>query len=208
MKRKFNGLGYTALIVIFAVALIVSAFNVSFSYYVAKVEGTPTKTNVKAATFDFETSLTNLSGLKATNLDLINENEIEAKSTKLNFTVQSKAITKSVGKFNIYLKDIAISKNLITDGTTDFKWQVLMDNEIIATGNFSDLKTKGTASETPDTDTTSYYSRYYLKEGINFKGLNQSTISVRVYLLNTTGNQNYLMNGTFECKVGVEAYNE
>jgi hypothetical protein len=76
-----------------------------------------------------------------------------------------------------------------------------MDDKIIANGSFGDISTTNTSNSD-----TNYYDTYYLKKGIDFNGFNTSNLKLRIYLLNSSLDQSNLLNGTFECKVAIEAY--
>lgn len=207
MKKQISNKKYMIICSVFVVSLVIIAMSVSFAYLKLDISGAEnaTETKIETGTFDIKTSLTNTSAIIATNMMLISETEIEEKSKSISFTAQSSATANTPGKFNVYLKNISISKGLID---ANFKWQLLMDSEIIGSGSFSDIETNGVASATnTNTETTNYYDMYYLKEAIDFNGFNESILELRVYLLNdSTVNQNNLMNGTFECIVGIEGY--
>lgn len=205
MKKEHSKKVYIGICIVFVVALVTLATSISFAYYKANVkEENKTQTTVKTGTFDIETSLSTTSAIHANDMNLINPEEIETQAKSIRFTAKSKSNTSNPGKFNIYLKDIAISNNLIHN---DFKWQLLMDNEVIASGDFADLIVNGKSSTTKtNTDSVKYFDTYYLKTATNFNGFNQSNLEVRVYLLNSSENQNSLMNGTFSGKVAIEAY--
>lgn len=198
MKNKKSNSKYLIMCLIFVVAIIVIGVSLSYAFTVADITGDFTETTIQAGTFDIETSLTNMDALNASNMLLINEDEIETEAETLEFTVASKSTSDNAGKFNVYLKNIKISNNLISN---DFKWQLLMDDKIIANGSFGDISTTNTS----DSD-TNYYDTYYLKKGIDFNGFNTSNLELRIYLLNSSLDQSNLLNGTFECKVAIEAY--
>ena len=205
MEKGHSKIRYTIICIVFVIALITLTFSVSFAFARPKVLGNTSETSIKTATFDIETSLDNLSALEANNMTLLNADEIELNSEKINFTVKSTATTEDAGKFGVYLKEITISNGLID---SNFKWDILMDGVVVKSGNFKDIGTKGIKSTTKeDTDSIKYFDSFYLTTGLIFNGFEESDITLRIYLLNdSTVNQNNLMNGKFECKVAVEAY--
>lgn len=207
MKKQISNKKYIIICCVFVVSLMIIAMSISFAYLKLDVSGVEnaTETKIETGTFDIKTSLTNVNAINATNIMLINEDEIEAKANSISFTVQAASTTNKAGKFNIYLKDIVISKGMID---SNFKWQLLMDGKIIGDGNFANIENDGIASSTnTNTDTINYYDTFYLKEDIEFNGFNESTLELRVYLLNDSSvNQNNLLNGTFEAKIGIEGY--
>ncbi len=194
-----------AILLVLSIVALVASFT--YAFFLTDTPGEVTQTKIESGTFDIATSLTNLSGINATNMTLLEESEITEKSNKINFTVQSKSSTNNAGRFNIYLKDITISTGMIN---SSFKYQILMDGNIIQNGDFSRLNTLGIISTSKtSTDAIKYYDNLVLASAIDFDDFNESEIEIRVYLLNdNTVNQNDLMNGNFSCKVGVEAYNK
>lgn len=208
MKKKLSNKKYFIICCVFVVSLAIIAMSISFAYIKLEISGIEnvTETKIETGTYDIKTSLTSASAFNVTNMMLINESEIETKANSISFTAQAASTTNKPGKFNIYLKDVVISKGLID---VNFKWQLLMDDKIVGNGSFNDIEVNGVASTTTaNTDTVNYYDMFYLKEAIDFNYFNESTLELRVYLLNdSTLNQNNLLNGTFECKVGIEGYN-
>ncbi|MBO5096536.1 MAG: hypothetical protein J6B98_06645 [Bacilli bacterium] len=205
MKNKSSLNKYVIMCVVFVISIIAIAFSISFAYMESDILGELTETKVNTGTFDIKTSLTNTTAINTKNMMLISEDEIEDKSNKISFTVQAASTTGKAGEFNVYLKDVIIDKGLIDP---NFKWQLLMDDEIIGEGDFSNIDTDGIKSETnTNTDTTNYYDMFYLKKAISFKEFNESTLEIRVYTLNdSTVNQNNLLYKTMQAKIGVEAY--
>lgn len=204
MKKEYSKSIYIAMCVAFVISLGVLGISLSYAFFEADIVGNYTETKIETGKFDIETSLTTISAINVSNISLIDEENIETEASSINFTAKSKSTTNKAGKFNIYLKDITISNNLIDNS---FKWQLVMNNNIIASGDFSDIETKGNKSTTQmDTEDLKYFDNYYLKTAIDFNDFNQSDFSIRVYLLNNGLNQNHLMNGSFECKAAIEAY--
>lgn len=205
MKNIHSNKRYVIMCIVFVGALIVAIFSFSYAYMQTNIYGDLTETTIKTGTFDIKTTLTNTSGINATNMMLINEKEIEEKAKNITFTVQAASTTNNPGKFNIFLKDIVISKGLIN---INFKWQLLMDDKIIGNGSFDDIEVNGMQStNNTNTETVNYYDTYYLKEAISFDNFNESTLELRIYLLNDDSvNQKELLNGIFKCKVGIEGY--
>ena len=201
-NKKSNNVKVVAIFALVTVAVIVVAFGISMAYITFDYEGTPTETKIETGTFNVETSLTSASSINASNMQLIDASEAATSAPSLDFTVKG----KSGAKFTVYLKDIAISTNMINAA---FKWEVVMDGSVIGFGDFSDIQTNGVASTTQtSTEQMKYFSRYTLKSNIPFNGNNTSNISVRVYLLNDPVNdQSTLLGGTFENKVAIEATN-
>lgn len=205
MKNKIMN-KYTIMCIVFVVALITLAFSISFAYIKLETAGETTETKIKTGTFEIETSLETVNSLNATNMMLINEDEIEEKANSLTFTAKADSSNTSTGEFAIYVKDVTISKGLIDK---NFKWQLLQDGKIVGNGSFENIDSDGVASSSKtNTDDINYYDTYYLIKDIPFNGTEESSLELRIYLLNDSAvNQSNLMNGTFECRVGIEGYN-
>ena len=161
---------------------------------------TQTETGIETGDASIETSLTSVSAINVNNLQLIDASEAATSAPSLDFTVKG----TSGGKFNVYLKDVAISTNMINQA---FKWELVMDGSVIESGDFSDILTNGVVDTTnTSTEQMKYFSRYTLKSNIPFNGNNTSNVTVRIYLLNDPVNdQSSLLGGTFANKVAVEA---
>ena len=196
---------YIIMCIVFVVALITLAFSVSFAYIKLEITGETTETKIETSTYDIETTLSSATAFNVSDIMLINEDEIDIKSESVSFKVKAKDSNSKEGKFSIYFKDVAISNGLID---SNFKWQILMDGEILDSGDFSAIEKNGIKSTTiSDTESIKYYDSFNLKSNIEFNGFDESTIEIRIYLLNdSTINQNNLINGTFEGKIGIEAY--
>lgn len=196
---------YIIMCIVFVVALIILAFSISFAYIKLEVTGETTETKIETSTYDIETTLSSATAFNVSDMMLINEEEIDIKSERVSFKVKAKDSNLKEGKFSVYFKDVAISNGLID---SNFKWQIIMDGEVLDSGDFSTIQMNGIKSTTvSDTETMKYYDSFNLKSNIEFNGFNESSIEIRIYLLNdSTRNQNNLMNGTFQGKVGIEAY--
>ena len=198
-EKKDSNLRIVAACFLVAIVILIVGFGVAFSYFQFEYDkDTQTESTISSQKYNVETSLTSASAVDATNLQLIDASEAGTQAPSLNFTV------KGNGKFNVYLKDIAISSNMINSA---FKWEVVMDGSIIASGDFSDIITNGVVDNTKtSTEQMKYFSRYDLKNNISFNGNNTSNMTVRVYLLNDPVNdQSSLLGGTFENKVAIES---
>ena len=181
MKKEHSKNAYAFMCTAFVVSIIIIAVSFSYAFLVPKVYGENTQTTIEAGIFDIETSLDNSSAIIAQNMIILNEDEVESKAEKIDFTVKSTATTDNAGKFNVYLKDIAISNGLID---SNFKWDLIMDGEVIKSGSFSNIETIGISSTSKeDTDTAKYFDTYYLATGINFNNFEASNMSIRIYLL-------------------------
>jgi hypothetical protein len=146
-------------IFILVISLIVIAFSSTYAYYTAVITGEDTvqKTSLSAANLDLTSDLDTVSSISNSNIRLINASDIETQAEKVTFTVTNSSNSTVSAKYNIYLTNITLSKNLYSEY---FKWELLKmngDEEVsIAKGDFSSAteKTEETTTETTDTDDT------------------------------------------------------
>lgn len=200
-KQKYSK-NYTVICIIFVVALIILGISLTYSFTIADLQGNFTETKIQSGTFKMDTDLPDSNVITANNMALINEDEIDAKSEKINFTAQVKS--ESTGFYNIYLKNITISNNMID---SSFKWQLLADDVVVSSGDFSNITTNGKLSTTKtSTETIKYYDTYYLKQAGEFTGASVTNFEIRLYLLNSSLDQSSLIDGTFEASVAITGY--
>lgn len=193
MKYKNNQIIISIMLVL---SIIVVGISTSYAYFKASIIGNSTQTHIKSDTFDIKSTLDKTSSLSFSNMKLIDESEIGTLAQVLTFDIKSLANNSNKGYFDIYIKDMTISNNLISEY---FKYQILLDNKLITTGNFKAI-TAGVGTQTS-------VSKYVLKNNIAFNDGNNHTVKVRFYLLNDNNvNQINLMNSTVNFKVGINAY--
>lgn len=193
---------YVIICAIFVVALLILGISLTYAFFETNISNDFTETKFTTGTFSMDTNLTDASVINASNMTLLNTNEVESKSEKINFTAQAK--NNNNAKFNIYLKNITISSNMID---SSFKWQLLADNKVISSGDFSDITKNGKLSTSKtSTDLVKYYDTYYLKKAGNFNGNNEMNFEIRLYLLNSSVNQSSLIDGTFSSSAAIEGY--
>ena len=193
---------YVIICAIFVVALLILGISLTYAFFETNISNDFTETKFTTGTFSMDTNLTDASVINASNMTLLNRNEVESKSEKINFTAQAK--NNNNAKFNIYLKNITISSNMID---SSFKWQLLADNKVISSGDFSDITKNGKLSTSKtSTDLVKYYDTYYLKKAGNFNGNNEMNFEIRLYLLNSSVDQSSLIDGTFSSSAAIEGY--
>mgnify|MGYP004508880323 FL=1 len=193
---------YVIICAIFVVALLILGISLTYAFFETNISNDFTETKFTTGTFSMDTNLTDASVINASNMTLLNTNEVESKSEKINFTAQAK--NNNNAKFNIYLKNITISSNMID---SSFKWQLLADNKVISSGDFSDITKNGKLSTSKtSTDLVKYYDTYYLKKAGNFNGNNEMNFEIRLYLLNSSVDQSSLIDGTFSSSAAIEGY--
>lgn len=193
---------YVIICAIFVVALLILGISLTYAFFETDISNDFTETKFTTGTFSMDTNLTDASVINASNMTLLNTDEVESKSEKINFTAQAK--NNNNAKFNIYLKNIKISSNMID---SSFKWQLLADNKVISSGDFSDITKNGKLSTSKtSTDQVKYYDTYYLKKAGNFNGNSEMNFEIRLYLLNSSVDQSSLIDGTFEASAAIEGY--
>ena len=206
--KKANVLNkkYAVMCMVFVVSLAVIAISVSYAILFIPVQGDPTESSLVTGDYGFTSNLNETTAINAKNLGLINEDEIDSLAPSTSFTVRARNNREDI-KYNVYLKDITISNNLI-DSIGSFKWQLLKDGTVIEQGDFRNLDTVGIKkASNVDTATTKSYDSYDLKDGLAFDGLNTTTLTFRVYILNDDiVDQTAMVNGTFQAKIGVVSY--
>ena len=181
--KKRNYLLYISLIVI----LISIAFSLSYAYLSANVTGNDTAktTNVTSGTLniDFATS----AYISNNNMLLISDENVATQADQTSFTVAN--TTGNInGKYTLSLTELSISANL---KSSDFKWDLLKNGTSISSGNFT------TAVTGTDFDLTS---------GVQTISTNTTDSYVlRIWLSETTSDQQSLENGTFSAKIKMTA---
>ena len=193
---------YVIICAIFVVALLILGISLTYAFFETDISSNFTETKFTTGTFSMDTNLTDASVINASNMTLLNTDEVESKSEKINFTAQAK--NNNNAKFNIYLKNIKISSNMID---SSFKWQLLADNKVISSGDFSDITKNGKLSTSKtSTDLVKYHDTYGLKKAGNFNGNSEMNFEIRLYLLNSSVDQSSLIDGTFEASAAIEGY--
>ena len=90
---------YIIICIVFVVALLILGISLTYAYFQFDISSNFTETKFTTGTFSMDTNLTDASVINATNMTLLNTDEVESKSEKINFTAQAKNNTNA--KFNI-----------------------------------------------------------------------------------------------------------
>ena len=175
---------------IISVILIVIIFllGVTYAYFMPTIEGNKeaSSVNVNAGNLelDFETSeyISNDSG------ELVKKENIETEADANNFKVVHTASSTVPAVYDLYLQDISISPNL---KSPDFQWQLLKDNKVINSGDFSKIGDNTNLKITLEEQT--------LQVG------HEDNYTFRIWLLETDEDQSSLYSGTFSAKIGLSA---
>lgn len=202
MKKKSGK--YISRVMILVVSLIVLAFSGTYAYFTVNFTGETTTTTAKTGVFKVESSLERASAIKNSRMVLISENEKNSKAEKLEFTITSKSETTVDGKYNVYLQDIQLSKNMYSKY---LKWELLRENQIISSGDFADVSRKDTEQSNEEANANTIAEDFKLNENaISLTKKTTDHLIFRIWLENDPNvNQISLANGTFSGKLYIEA---
>lgn len=191
-------------VMILVVSLMVLAFSGTYAYFTINFTGEPTTTTAKSGVFKVESSLENASRINNQHLFLISEDEKSTLADKITFTITSTNESTVDGTFNIYLKDINLSKNLYSKY---LKWELLKGNEIVDSGNFSNaVRMDPEEANEEKNKVTSVGDIKLNQKALALPKNTTFTYTFRMYLLNDeTKNQIELTEGSFAGRLYIEA---
>lgn len=189
---------------IFVISLIVLAFSGTYAYFTIEFQGSPNTTTVKSGVFKVESSLEKASAIRNKRIVLIDEDQKQEKAEKLTFTVTSTEESTVNGEFDIFLKDITLSKNLYSNY---LKWELLKNNEIISKGDFANaIRTDESTLGEEDNVVTTVEDMKLNKESLPLVKNTTTTYTFIMYLLNDKNkNQIALTEGSFSGRLYIEA---
>lgn len=204
MNEKKSNKRQVTKVLILVVALMVIAFSGTYAYFTMNFIGNPTTTTATSGVFKVESSLETESVIHNTKLTLISEKEKASQSEKLTFTITSTEESTVDGEFNVYLKDIKLSKNLYSKY---LKWELLKGNEIISQGDFENAVRVGTAAEEEKDNVITDVEEFQLNTtALSLPKNTTQTYTFRMYLLNDPKkNQIELTEGSFNGRLYLEA---
>lgn len=191
-------------VMILVLSLVVLAFSGTYAYYTNHFIGNPNTTSATSGVFKIESSLDKVSAINNKRLILIDEEEKTEKAEKLTFTITNTEKSTIDGKFDVYLKDIRLSKNLYS---SYLKWELVKDGEIINQGDFSTVERKDEESSTEDEKVVTLVEDVKLTtNSLSLLKNTTETLTFRVYLLNDENkNQIELTEGSFSGRLYIEA---
>lgn len=201
---KKNNKSNISKVIVLVVALIILGVSVTYAYFTAQISGKPTQTTIKAGTLKIETNLESVGSINNTQMKLIDAANKETEAESVSFYVKNSSESTVTAKYYIYLKDIAISKNLYS---TYFKWELLQNGNVVGSGTFADTVRK----DTPNTGEaaniiTTAEDMTLNKDAISLITNKSDSLEFRVWLENDANvNQIDLANANFEGKLYLEA---
>jgi len=154
---------YRILVTIAIIIPIVIA--ISYAYFQAAILGEDAGISGKSTNkFEIDLVTENNGYINATNVVLIKEENIAIDSEKGFFKVVS-GDNKNYINYSLSLTELTISANL---QVADFKWQLVRDNEVVASGNFGGVSTNSMSLindvQIANNDTHEYEFRIWLQE--------------------------------------------
>lgn len=206
-KKKENKRQWTKVFIL-VIALMVIAFSGTYAYFTTTIIGKPTTTKVKSGVFKVESSLETASVIKNRKMVLIFVNDTQDQrdelANKLTFTVTSTKDSTVDGTFNLYLKDIKLSKNLYSKY---LKWELLKEDEIISSGDFENAVRIDTEEEIEERNKITDVEEFQLNANeLSLLKNTTQTYTFRIYLLDDSNkNQIDLTEGSFNGRLYLEA---
>lgn len=159
----------------------------TYAYFTSVIEGNEEANISKFSTCTFDLDFTTSEYITNNSAELIAEEDIETKADNSQFTVTNSSDCSKTA-YTLSLTDIVISSNL---KSSDFKWRLEKNGEILYNGNFANIGSNTTMELTTSNQT--------LTRG------NQDRYILRVWLEETTSDQSVLYNGSFSAKVSMNA---
>ncbi len=208
MDEKKSNKRQVTKVFILVVALMVIAFSGTYAYFNNTFVGSPSTTTATSGVFDIESSLETVSAIQNRRMALIHVNDTQDQrdelADKLTFTVTSTEKSTVDGEFNLFLKDIKLTKNLYTKY---LKWELLKGNEIISQGDFENAERDGIAVEGEEDKAVTDVKEFQLNtKALSLPKNKTQTFTFRMYLLDDPNkNQIKLTDGSFNGRLYLEA---
>ncbi len=192
-------------VIVLTISLIVLAFSATYAYFTSSFNE-PTTTTATAGIFNVESTLEVVNSIKNKRMILIDQEEVEEKADYLEFTVTNKEDSTVDGKFDLFLRDMKITRNL---KVSDFKWELLKEGTKISEGTFENAKENGEKEKITDGVDRTQVDLEGIKittSPIELPKNTTVTLKFRLYILNDKErNQIDLTEGSFEGRLYLEA---
>ena len=178
-----------------AIALLTLTIGVSYAYFTATVTGNDSAvvTKIVAGILDVDFTITDR--ISNDNILLIKDEKREEKAETLDFTVSNNGRGTLDAVYYVYLTDVNITNNL---KSPDFKWELIKNDDTVFTGNFSSAETNTDFTITSETNNGIVIP---VKQELSVGQVDR--YKLRIWLSETEGDQNSLLNGSFSGKVRV-----
>ena len=207
MEKKKNMRNITLSIIVILL-VITMGIGISYAFYMIGMTGKSDVAESKAAVLNLTTTLEQVDRINTNNLQLteITENNYaDVVTDKVTFTVTNESTSNINGKYNLYLKEMEMTKNL---SSQYFKWAAVVSgtNSKIVTGNFLDTTNLGVEGNT-DRTIVSNLTKTLIDDAnaLTLAPGQTDTITFYIWLENASVDQVYLTNGTFAGKLAIDA---
>ncbi|MDD4187345.1 MAG: hypothetical protein PHX04_01035, partial [Bacilli bacterium] len=171
---------------VFLAIIIPVILSLSYAYFQADIIGTDNGVTGKStSTFDIDLITENDGYINASGVKLISAEKIAEESEKTNFKVVS-GDNKHFINYTLSITNLTISSNL---QVSDFKWQLLKQNQTVTSGTFSGISANNMTLATN------------LEIGAN----RTDNYELRLWIEETSSNQNNLIGGSFGGKITLTA---
>ena len=170
--KKHNIIFYISIIII----LVTLAFCLSYAYLIAIVKGNTTATKTQAQAGSIKVEFSTSDYINNTSLMLIQDAERATKAEISKFSLSNTSTNAITTRYDIYLTNLTISDNF---KSTYFKWELLKNDTILDSGNFTTAVT-GTdfkLNTTTQTITASSIDNYILRIWLSESGTNQLSLT-------------------------------
>ena len=208
MKKKKRDARSLVLGIIVIMLVITMGIGISYAFYMIGMTGRSDVSQSTAAVLNLTTTLEQVDRINTDKLQLTeitNNNYAEVVTDKVTFTVTNESTSNVNGKYNLYLKEMALTKNL---SSQYFKWAAVVSgtNSKIVTGNFLDTTNLGVEGNT-DRTIVSNLTKTLIDDAnaLTLAPGQTDTITFYIWLENANVDQLYLTNGSFSGKLAIDA---
>ena len=208
MKKKKRDARSLVLGIIVILLVITIGIGISYAFYMIGMTGRSDVSQSTAAVLNLTTTLEQVDRINTDKLqltDITNNNYAEVVTDKVTFTVTNESSSNVNGKYNLYLKELALTRNL---SSQYFKWAAVVSgtNSKIVTGNFLDTTNLGVEGNT-DRTIVSNLTKTLIDDAnaLTLAPGQTDTITFYIWLENANVDQLYLTNGSFSGKLAIDA---
>lgn len=208
MKKKKRDAKNLVLGVIVILLVITIGIGISYAFYMIGVTGRSDVSQSTAAVLNLTTTLEQVDRINTDKLQLTeitNNNYAEVVTDKVTFTVTNESSSNVNGKYNLYLKELALTRNL---SSQYFKWAAVVSgtNSKIVTGNFLDTTNLGVEGNT-NRIVVSNLTKTLIDDAnaLTLAPGQTDTVTFYIWLENANVDQLYLTNGSFSGKLAIDA---